>query len=317
MNPSSKREATASSTKWRRLPRAQRRRMKRRTRVLHPLSPKVSIRLAASAPVATPTAWRRPLAFFGISACVHFAAATLLSVVAPDPEPAPPRRGPVVVTRYVAPVPPATTAGPELPEPPAEPAPPTPAPRRKTRTPERPPKVSTPRAPSPDAAPPQASAPDAQPEPPRLGLKLESGVAGFGVATSETGGAVARPSGEPSSDVVAQALGSGPGFGAQRVSRAPGSGGGLERPRRVQQLEPEYPAELRAQGIEGDVTVRIRLSEDGSVVDARLVASSGYDAFDRAALETARRERFSPARDRGRPISFDLSYTYRFRLEDQ
>jgi protein TonB len=88
----------------------------------------------------------------------------------------------------------------------------------------------------------------------------------------------------------------------------------LVKPKRLSSLSPEYPALLKAQGIEGDVAVLIRISPDGKVLDAKVIKGSGQSDFDKAALTAAQKERFSPAIRNGEPIEYTLKYTYRFRV---
>jgi TonB family protein len=79
---------------------------------------------------------------------------------------------------------------------------------------------------------------------------------------------------------------------------------------------PEFPATLKAQGIEGDVTVRVDIAASGDVTSVTIVRSSGYPAFDDAAKRAAASERFAPAIRDGNPVPFSLSYSYRFRIEE-
>lgn len=108
----------------------------------------------------------------------------------------------------------------------------------------------------------------------------------------------------------------------QRAKLAPpqapvGAGDGVNvvRPARTEVIEPTYPAELRAQGIEADVTVRVKVGADGSVLDASVVKAAPDPAFNVAALATAKRERFTPGTRDGVPVPFVITFTYRFRIE--
>jgi TonB family protein len=90
----------------------------------------------------------------------------------------------------------------------------------------------------------------------------------------------------------------------------------FEKPKRMRQNEPAYPATLKAQGIEGDVTVSVSIDAGGQVTGVSIVQSSGQAAFDQAAQQAARAERFSPAVRDGQPVAFTLTYSYRFRIQD-
>lgn len=79
-------------------------------------------------------------------------------------------------------------------------------------------------------------------------------------------------------------------------------------------LERHYPPTLRDAGVEGSVTLWIFVDEDGGVAEARVRASSGYEAFDRAALEVAEEMEFEPAVSRDRPIGVWVTRRIGFRI---
>jgi len=67
---------------------------------------------------------------------------------------------------------------------------------------------------------------------------------------------------------------------------------------------PLYPAEAIKGEIEGAVVVEVLVQPDGRIGDARIVTSSGYDFFDRATLDEARRKwRMLPATRNGEPFA--------------
>jgi protein TonB len=90
----------------------------------------------------------------------------------------------------------------------------------------------------------------------------------------------------------------------------------FEKPKRLKPNRPEFPAALKAQGVEGDVVVRVDIAADGHVTGVAIVRSSGYPAFDEAAKRAATSEQFAPALRDGVAVPFTLSYSYRFRIED-
>ena len=55
----------------------------------------------------------------------------------------------------------------------------------------------------------------------------------------------------------------------------------------LNRIVPVYPRSARRRGHEGCVTVEISVAEDGNVVGAEVVASSGHDELDQAALQAA------------------------------
>jgi periplasmic protein TonB len=169
-------------------------------------------------------------------------------------------------------------------------------------------------------------APEPDPTPRRIvGLSLESTVEGagpsFATGTSRLGQTDARatdpaqakraPAAEPAPTRASQ-----PGSGQRVASHIPTRDTQFEKPKRLKPNRPEFPAALKAQGIEGDVAVRVDIAANGSVTNVTIVSSSGYPAFDEAAKRAAASERFAPAVRDGNPVPFSLSYSYRFRIED-
>ncbi|MBX2813469.1 MAG: energy transducer TonB [Myxococcales bacterium] len=94
-------------------------------------------------------------------------------------------------------------------------------------------------------------------------------------------------------------------------------GSGLSKPKYAgRRLQPDYPEIYRAQNLEAKVTVGVTIDTNGKVTKARLIASSPHTLFNDAALRTARRQRWVPAKRDGRPILFSISYSYFFTLKD-
>jgi protein TonB len=85
-------------------------------------------------------------------------------------------------------------------------------------------------------------------------------------------------------------------------------------PRRTSAPEPDYPAELRAQNLEGDVGLEVQLDERGAITALQVVTPSAFEAFDRAAVEAARRATYEPASVNGLAQPYALRFTVRFRL---
>ncbi len=79
--------------------------------------------------------------------------------------------------------------------------------------------------------------------------------------------------------------------------------------------KPRYPRVAQRQGIEGFVTLRLRIDASGRVVDAVVVEAEPKGVFDDTAIQTARRYRFSPARKGGKPVETTLQQTIRFELQ--
>jgi len=82
--------------------------------------------------------------------------------------------------------------------------------------------------------------------------------------------------------------------------------------------QPPYPAPYIRGGIEGNVDVEILVQPNGRIGDARVVRSSGYELFDRAALDEARRNwRMLPATRNGEPYAQWYRLRVVFKLKNQ
>lgn len=87
----------------------------------------------------------------------------------------------------------------------------------------------------------------------------------------------------------------------------------LQNTRDVQRaLERYYPPLLRDAGVGGTVNVWFFIDENGRVVNTQINQTSGYDAFDDAALRVAEEMEFSPAynRDQRVPVWVALDITF-------
>lgn len=65
----------------------------------------------------------------------------------------------------------------------------------------------------------------------------------------------------------------------------------------------EYPLDLWDADVEGETLLRVRVTDRGLVDSVEVLESSGYPAFDSAAVEGARQLRYSPARLDGRRLT--------------
>jgi periplasmic protein TonB len=92
------------------------------------------------------------------------------------------------------------------------------------------------------------------------------------------------------------------------------SGGGTEEPVLLEAPEPRYPRRALDLGKEGSVRVEIDIAADGSVLDARVLDSSGYPPFDEAALEAVRRWRFAAQSSATGPVARQFHHRFHFRL---
>jgi protein TonB len=95
---------------------------------------------------------------------------------------------------------------------------------------------------------------------------------------------------------------------------APGAESRAARPRDVACSDAtEYPPELRQAGIGGDVVLRLRLTDKGRVIEAKVAESSGHPQLDEAVQRSIRRCRFDPALRDGVPVWSNLTWRVTFR----
>jgi protein TonB len=80
--------------------------------------------------------------------------------------------------------------------------------------------------------------------------------------------------------------------------------------------KPDYPAEARRRGLQGQALLRVEISAAGTPADVQLVTSSGYSILDQAALAAVKEWRFAPATVDGKPVSGAVEIPVRFRLDE-
>jgi len=213
---------------------------------------------------------------------------------------------------------------PEAPEP--EPPPPEPEPE-----PEAPRVAAMKPIAAPEPAPAEAPPPEAPDAKPLrvVGLSLEATVEGGGgpafavgqTRLGETADRAADPrlKAEPTAKVAAPtAPAPTAAVGANRAaSRIPTAKVAYQMPKRKRPQLPAYPATLKSQGVEADVTVMVTLDAAGKVTDVKIISPAAYPEFNEAARAAALAEEFEPALRDGVPVAYTLSYTYRFRIEER
>lgn len=87
-------------------------------------------------------------------------------------------------------------------------------------------------------------------------------------------------------------------------------------PEVLEAAEAVYPPEARELGLEAEVLLEIDISEQGEVLDVRVVQPAGH-GFDEAAVEALRRYRFRPAEVDGAPAAVTIEFRYRFELRQE
>lgn len=240
-----------------------------------------------------------------------------------EPPPPPPIRIPVEVRVVEPPPPPPEPEKPPEPEPPPpppepetpreavvqdDPPPPPKKPRRKK------PKKAPVEPPKPNPAPPPAEpTPDKPPEPPPMimGTMFE------GLATSNNGVAVPQGAHDGARDGAAD----GTGRKGPRAPTPPGDGdetvpiaGVSSLPRLIEEVKPDFPDELKRQGVEGKVVLSLEIGSNGRVRKARVVARL-HPELDTLARKAAKRLVFEPAKVGDTPVAVNLSYTFYFVID--
>ena len=79
-------------------------------------------------------------------------------------------------------------------------------------------------------------------------------------------------------------------------------------------IKPDYPKGARERGEEGDVKLELDISAAGTADDVRIVASCGFPELEQAAIQAAKRARFTPARRGSKNVPATASLTLTFRL---
>lgn len=74
----------------------------------------------------------------------------------------------------------------------------------------------------------------------------------------------------------------------------------------------EYPLPMWDRDMEGETLLRVRVGDTGGVDSVEVIESSGHASFDSAAVEGARRLRFTPARRDGKRIEVWAEVPVRF-----
>ncbi|MFC7734614.1 energy transducer TonB [Roseomonas sp. GCM10028921] len=228
----------------------------------------------------------------------------------PRPAPSPPEAAPAPAE----PPPPAEAPAAAAPaQPPAAEAAPAPPPLSDSPAETRPtpPARRPPAPPNPAAGPLPLPMPPAPPPPPRASPAPP--------APAAAPPAVASPAASPAAAPAATPAERQPAAGSVRLDAgtagAPGESRVVGAPQAGCQDAIGYPPSERQRGITGAVGLRLRVSEDGRVVEVRLVEPSGSFALDDAAQRGIRRCRFVPALRDGIPVRGSRDYRVVFRLD--
>ena len=79
-----------------------------------------------------------------------------------------------------------------------------------------------------------------------------------------------------------------------------------------------YPPALYAQKVQGNVTLRIFIDREGTIVpdSTRIAETSGFTALDSAAMKGSRELKFEPAKTQGQPVPVSILLPVYFRHPD-
>lgn len=89
-----------------------------------------------------------------------------------------------------------------------------------------------------------------------------------------------------------------------------------EQPVKIKNVLPTYPEIARKAGVEGSVWVKVLITKDGTVKDARIAKESGANAgFEEAAIEAAKQTVWKPAMQNKQPVALWVTYEIKFTLK--
>lgn len=78
----------------------------------------------------------------------------------------------------------------------------------------------------------------------------------------------------------------------------------------------KYPESAKNQGIEGKVFIQAFIDEIGNVEEAKVIKGAGY-GLDEAALEAVKQTKFTPGKQKGKPVKVQVSIPIIFKLESK
>ncbi|MGE5508499.1 MAG: energy transducer TonB [Chitinophagales bacterium] len=165
------------------------------------------------------------------------------------------------------------------------------------------------------AAPVPPAAPVAAGAAPVPGEGVGQGASPLSAPASGSPASPARPA-RPETRPETRGNGSAPPEGLA-ATPAPAAGRpGYQPARLTRQVKPEYPLVARKKGLAGTVHLILQVGPDGRVGKVEVAESSGYPLLDDYAVAAARKWRYEPARDNGRPVAETKRVAVVFKLED-
>ena len=93
-------------------------------------------------------------------------------------------------------------------------------------------------------------------------------------------------------------------------------GGNIRPPRKVEDVNPIYPAVMREANLEGLVPLEAIIAADGTVASVRVLSAQVHSEFARAAEDAVGQWRFTPTLLNGAPVEVRMAVSVRFSLSD-
>jgi len=87
------------------------------------------------------------------------------------------------------------------------------------------------------------------------------------------------------------------------------------KPVALEHVHPTYPESARGEGLEGTVWLRVLVDENGAVSQAVVIKSVRED-LDQAALQSAWKIKYAPAKSQGKPVAVWMVYSITFELDE-
>jgi protein TonB len=87
-------------------------------------------------------------------------------------------------------------------------------------------------------------------------------------------------------------------------------------PKPLSRINPRYPDIAQEAGIEGTVVIQVFVDIKGRVQDMQVLKGIPNTGLDEAAMEAIRKTRFTPAKQRDRPVGVWISIPVNFRLKN-
>ena len=91
--------------------------------------------------------------------------------------------------------------------------------------------------------------------------------------------------------------------------------GKIEPPVPVRTVAPEYPADMRREGVTGLVMVTVLIDEQGNVAETKVEKASN-EAFSSPAVNALKRWKFKPAQKDGAIVPIHVTIPVKFTLND-